>query len=100
MEVAVEIDPHGEVEILLALAADDRGQVEHRNILAVDQPGDGLLVGNVAGLDLDAFVVEPGDRLGGQCHVEQQDLLDRLRLARGAGERAQRQKSAGPIASR
>ena len=34
----VEIDPHGEVEILLAAAADHRGQMEDADIRPVDQP--------------------------------------------------------------
>ena len=76
MAAAVEIDAHGKVEILLAAARDDRGQVKHRYIVPVDQPVDRLAVGNVAQNDPDPFVPVIG-RVVRERVVEQHEFVDR-----------------------
>jgi hypothetical protein len=49
MAPTVEIDPHGKVEVFFAAAAHHRGQVEDRDVAAVDEAEDAVPVRDVAG---------------------------------------------------
>ena len=82
---------HAGVELGFGLAADDRGQVEHAGGVGRERCVDHRAVGDVAGDDADARVVEAR----GGDDVEQDDFGDGPCLAAGIGQRAAREQGMG-----
>ncbi len=87
----MQVDPHGHVEVLLAPAAQHRGEVKHRYILPVDQPADRLRVGDFACLKFDALIEICGTFVRHR-HVEQDDFIDLFGLSLGTGDPAECRK--------
>ena len=86
--MAVEIDPHAEIEILLGAGADHGSEMEHGDIVAVDQGGHRGAIGNIARDHGDACI-EPLGRARRHRHIEQRHRIDRLGLARRTSQRSQ-----------
>src|SRR3546814_468269 len=76
VEPAGEVHAEGGVEILLSPAAHHRGEVEHRDVVAVDERAHRRRIGDVALLQRHPCV-GPGGALRGQRDVEQQQIVDR-----------------------
>ena len=87
----VEVDAHADVELGFGLPADDGGEVEHAGGVRGERRVDDGAVGDVAGDDAHARVVEAG----GGHHVDEDDLAQRARLAAGVGQRPPREQRAG-----
>ncbi len=81
---AVEIDAIAEIGVGLGLAADHRGEVEHRMGAGRDHPAHRLAVGDVAGHDAQPLVVR--QRQSRRRIVEQNQLVD-ITAARAAATR-------------
>ena len=79
----VEVDAHADVEVGLGLAADDRGEMEHRVGVGRDGALDDGGVGEIAGDGRDARV---GERRRGH-DVEQHDLAESRATAARVGQR-------------
>ena len=94
VQPAVQVDPHGEVEVLLASGRNDGGQMEDRNIIPVDQGRDRGLIRYVACLGGHALVgpIEGRDR---RDLIEQLDRVDLGHLAVGPAQFAAREDFLG-----
>ena len=62
MPCRIENDPDPEIELRFGLAADDRREMEHRLRVVPDQRAHGERIGDVAGDELDARIVEAAPR--------------------------------------
>ena len=82
---AIQIDPVAEIEVLLGIGADDRGQMEHAIGARADQAAHRGRIGDVAGGRLEARIV--GQAVG-LDDIEQGDRPDRLHGAVPVHQRA------------
>ena len=74
--------------------------MKHRDIVPVDEAGDGVTLGNVAGDDLHAGVPVSGSAVRDYV-IEQHDFIDLLPVAGRAGELSGFENAAGqPLAEK